>query len=359
MKNSVIGVVVVTYRSSDVIVECLESLLASQGVTLKVVVVDNASPDGTVALIRDWASGAAPYVRPANSPLPAGPPVTKPVALSEWVEADGAPPPDELGPLTLLHARLNRGYAGAVNMGLKALKGRVDFYWVVNPDCAVPPQTAAAFAAWTRETPGFGLVGSPVLYYARPDTIQTAGGAVSRFTGNCRHRCPDQPLSALEGLSGEGLDWVTGANLVVSPAFLEKVGYMREDYFLYYEEVDWAFRRGGFPIDFLPHAPVYHHGGTSIGSGTMLRAASAFSDYLNYRNQTRFSRRFLSALPVGSYLYGLGKAVQLVLRGGGLAGAWPIVAGALELPPPKVVAQRIDNPQVAALAFGRHSEPAA
>ncbi|MDB5451646.1 MAG: glycosyltransferase family 2 protein, partial [Caulobacteraceae bacterium] len=65
----ILGVVVVAYGSADVIVECLESLLASEDVALKVVVVDNASPDGVVQTIRDWASGAAPYRRPPNSPL--------------------------------------------------------------------------------------------------------------------------------------------------------------------------------------------------------------------------------------------------------------------------------------------------
>jgi GT2 family glycosyltransferase len=147
------------------------------------------------------------------------------------------------------------------------------------------------------------------------------------------------------------LDWVSGANLVASKRFLQAVGLMREDYFLYFEEVDWAFRRGDLPIVFLTDAVVYHHGGTAIGSGSMMQRASAFSEYLNYRNRIRFSRRFLGRPPLGAYLYGLAKAAQSLLRGE-VEQATAIVAGVLELRPPRPVASRIDDPEVAALAFG-------
>ena len=80
--------------------------------------------------------------------------------------------------------------------------------------------------------------------------------------------------------------------MVVSRDFLARVGPMREDYFLYYEEVDWALRRGDLPLAFAGDAIVYHHGGTSIGTGRLDERPSAFSNYFNYRNRMRFMRRF-------------------------------------------------------------------
>jgi GT2 family glycosyltransferase len=349
VKEATVGVVVVTYRSSDVIVECLESLFGSTGVQLKVVVVDNASPDQTVEVIRDWASGRTPYQRPASSPLPPTPVVTKPIPLVECA-ANAVPLP--LGALTLVRSPLNGGYGAGVNLGLKALQGKVDFYWVVNPDCVVPPPTASVFAARAQAKPDFGLMSCTLAYYAAPDRIQTAGGLINRLTATCSHRLAEAPLSALKTAPPPTLDWVTGANLVASRAYVDQVGLMNEDYFLYFEEVDWAFRRGAFPIDFIDDAIVYHHGGTSIGSGSGLRRASPLSSYLTYRNQIRFSRRFISRVPIAAYAYALGKAAQALLKGD-FEQAQAITAGLFELRPPKSVSARIESPEAAALAFGR------
>jgi GT2 family glycosyltransferase len=190
------------------------------------------------------------------------------------------------------------------------------------------------------------------VFYDWPDRIQSAGGRVDRLTGVCHQRNYNAPVDAALTLDGSSLDWVTGANLLVSPAFLDRVGLMREDYFLYYEEVDWAFRRGEMPIVFLPGPVVYHRGGTAIGSGTLDRRPSPFSNYFNHRNRIRFARRFLSRWPVFAYLYGLAKAVQLVLLGS-VAEAHAVVAGMFELPPPRAVEAKLHDANAAALAFGR------
>jgi GT2 family glycosyltransferase len=312
------------------------------------VVVDNASPDDTCKVVRDWASGAAPFVRPQASPLPPQPPVAKPIPLTE---IDTPQIGAQLGPLTLLHSDINTGFAGGVNLGLRALMGQVDWYWVLNPDCVTPPETARFYAERAAAAGDFALIACTTAYYAHPDRIQSAGGWVNRRTGVCNQRAFNAPLSALSQLSGE-LDWVSGANLIASPLFLERVGLMREDYFLYYEEVDWAFRRGDLPLIFLPEALVYHHGGTVIGSGSIGRRPSPFSNYFTHRNRIRFARRFLSRTPIWAALYGLAKAAQLILYGA-LDEAYAVVAGMFGLPAPSSVRKRFADPQTAALALGR------
>jgi GT2 family glycosyltransferase len=342
-----LGVVVVAFRSQDVIIECLETLVGSLGVELKVVVVDNASPDATCAAIADWASGAAPFQRPADSPLPPRQPIAKPLALETLDEADVG---RALGPLTLIRSSVNRGFAGGVNVGLQALKDQVDGYWILNPDCVVPPETAAAYAAAAQATPGFGLMTCRTMYYHWPDRTQTTGGRVDRLTGVCHQRNTDA-----EPTDAQGVEWVTGANMLVSPAFLERVGLMREDYFLYYEEVDWAFRRGDLPIVFVPEAVVYHHGGSTIGSGSLDTRPSAFSNYFNHRNRIRFARRFISRFPAGAYLFGLAKAGQLTLVGA-FDEAYAVIAGMFEWRPPRGVREKLSDPRAAALAFGRSGD---
>ena len=147
-----------------------------------------------------------------------------------------------------------------------------------------------------------------------------------------------------------GIDYVTGASCVASRRFLETVGLMREDYFLYYEEVDWALRRGALPLRQAPDAVVLHYGGAAIGSGSIGTRPSPFSHYFNYRNRVRFMRRFApAALPV-TYAYAVAKAARLAL-GGERAEARAVIAGTFSRPPPAEVRDRVD-PEAYAIAFG-------
>jgi GT2 family glycosyltransferase len=255
-----------------------------------------------------------------------------------------------LGPLTLIRFPVNRGYAAGVNVGLLALRGQVEWYWVLNPDSAVPPTTARDYAAAARATPGFGLMTCLTLHYKWPGCIQSAGGRVDRLTGVCHQRDSEAEIQ-----DSPSFDWVSGGNMLVSPAFLNRAGLMREDYFLYYEEVDWAFRRGDLPMVFLPSPVVYHHGGTVIGTGSRDRRPSAFANYFNHRNRIRFAKRFLSPWPLGAYIFGLAKAAQLTLIGA-FDEAHAVVAGMFEMSPPQTVRDKLGDPRAAALAF-RHASP--
>lgn len=324
-----LGVVIVSFRSGDVILACLDSLLASQGARLKIVIVDNASPDDTVSRLHDWAAEG------------------RDLAVLGESEVGSA-----LGGVTLIKGRLNRGYAGGVNMGLSALAGQADAIWVLNPDCVVAPDTARLYVEAAQARPGFGLMSCRTLHFDHPDIIQSDGGRINRKTGLCSQIHGGLPAATTPGPDPASLDWLTGANLVVSPAFLDRVGPMRDDYFLYYEEVDWAFRRGDAPLVYVEGAKVFHHAGTSIGSAGYNRRPSPFANYFNHRNRLWFARRYLSRFPVGAYAYSVAKAGQLVLKGA-FDEAWAILAGAFGLRPPREVSEKFSDPETRALALGR------
>src|SRR6056297_1863534 len=93
-----IAVIIVTYNSSDVIRNCLESLILSEGEVVRVVVVDNASTDATIQTIRDWAADRAINFQDIS------------------VRASGPPKAQ----CTLMRSDVNLGFAGAVNLGLEA-----------------------------------------------------------------------------------------------------------------------------------------------------------------------------------------------------------------------------------------------
>lgn len=332
----VLGVVIVLYDSADVILDCLATLFAAaqaDGTLLRVAVVDNASTDDGAAQVAAWAAGALVH-RPADLPF-AMPP-----------SAD--PPPAEA--LTLIPCAVNGGFAAGVNTGLARLFADpgIDRVWILNPDSLVPPGTPAAFA--TCDPGPFALMGGRVAYCDPPDTIQIDGGLIDRRTGvthniNQFRRATATPLPA-----ATELDFIMGASMVASRAFYEAAGPMPEDYFLYYEEVDWALRRGALPLAVAPGALVFHHAGTAIGSPAPGRPASPFSLYFKHRGRMRFVRRHLPrSLPL-AWGYTALKMLQFRLRGW-RAEAEATFAGARDAIPPAAVRARL-SAEASARAFG-------
>lgn len=339
-----LGVVLVTFNSSDVILDCLESLAAAEGVRLRVAVIDNGSTDGTPALIRDWAAGRR------DAPLDGLPfelsPVPKPLAVDAGLpEAEGG------HAFHLVETGENAGFAGGVNRGLELLAGvdGCDRFWILNPDAVVPPGTARAFATHPAPAGGFSLMGGRVLYLENPDMIQIDGGTITRWSGITKNVNMFASHARTPAPDGAGaMDFITGASMVASRAFYEAAGPMREDYFLYYEEVDWALRRGDLPLAYCPGGLVYHKGGTAIGSPTYDRPASPFSLYFKHRARRMFVDRHLPGRKLSAQAWTLAKAGQLAGKGFRTE-ARALLAGAFGASPPEVVRQRLSAEALARL----------
>jgi GT2 family glycosyltransferase len=84
------------------------------------------------------------------------------------------------------------------------------------------------------------------------------------------------------------LAYVMGASMLVSQRYVIEVGLMQDDYFLYYEEIDWALRgTRRFKLGYAPSSYVFHKSGASSS-----KPMNAFSTRFYYRNRIRFARRF-------------------------------------------------------------------
>ena len=346
MTLTTLGVVIVTFNAEDVILDCLESLLAAKGVRLEIGLVDNASTDLTLATLRDWAGGQSAYSPPRDAPfaMAAG---ASPITL---MSADDTVPAGYGHVMTLIEAGVNSGFAAGVNVGLARLAARpgIDRFWVLNPDSVVPPGTPRAFATEPAPPGGFALMGGRVIYLDTPILIQIDGGTINWRTGVTSNINQYADPAITPPPDPAQMDFIAGTSMVASRAFLEAVGPMAEDYFLYYEEVDWAMRRGALPLVFCPAGIVYHRAGTAIGSPTPQRPASPFSLYFKHRGRIRFVKRHLPRALAGSLMYSLAKAVQLGLKGYG-AEARAVLAGSFGRPPAPEIRARL-SPEAARLA---------
>ncbi len=230
-----VSVVIVSYNTSDLLNNCLSSIeawLEANSHTGEVIVVDNASTDGTSGMIQRRF-------------------------------------PD----VTLIENRHNAGFAAANNQGIRAASGR--HICLLNPDTTVLGDAFGQLADYLDDNPGVGLVGPRLMY---PDgSVQSSRRRFpTRLTGYLESTIiqdywPDNQVVRRYYLADrpddqtQTVDWLVGACLMVRREAIESAGLLDERYFMYSEEVEWCYRlkQYGWSIVYLPTAAVVHHEGAS------------------------------------------------------------------------------------------------
>jgi len=223
----VVSVIIVHYRSPDLLAHCLERLAAAGiGLPGETIVVDNAPRDDAATRI------AARY-----------------------------------GARAIVNER-NVGYGPAINQGLAAARGR--YFLILNPDVEVQPGSVESLAAYLESRPAVGICAPKLLnpdgslqYSAR--TFYTLWTILLRrtFLGKLfpRARALREHLMLDWDHNDErDVDWVIGGAILVRRAAVEDVGGMDERFFLYFEDVDWCSRmhRRGWRVVYVPQAEMIH-----------------------------------------------------------------------------------------------------
>lgn len=215
----------------------------------------------------------------------------------------------------------NLGYGGGVNAWLEPLLGVPGWgaVLVLNPDTEVDSRALSELIAKSAE--GFGMVGGSLAFDNAPDKIVSYGLHWSRMTGRVIAVGRNSPAGSAPSVEElRSIDAISGACVLATRAFVEDVGLMAEDYFLYMEDLDWGRRRREYRIGFASKAVVRHIGGTTIGSAVVPEKRSYLSIYLSARNNVLYARRFAGWRWVCHFGVGLLLAARYVLKGSPSAG---------------------------------------
>ena len=311
-------VVILNYNGWADTIECLENVLRLAYANYQIVLVDNASQNGSVENIKLWAEGKLNVCRGNHNSLRhlSHPPLDKPVPLIEYdhqtaerggdaaLESRHRSQSPACEPIILINSGGNLGFAGGNNVGLRyALKRNdFDYAWLLNNDTVVEPTALDKLVERMQEKPAAGMCGSTHLYYHQPDCIQAMGGATyNRWLALSKHIGVFDPATIQ--IDAERIEkrfsYICGSSMLVSRPFLDAIGLMCEDYFLYFEELDWTTRaKGQFDMVYAPGSIVYHKEGGSIGSSSDGSKKSKMSDFHALNNRVVFTRKFFPwALP--------------------------------------------------------------
>ncbi|MEO6631747.1 MAG: glycosyltransferase family 2 protein [Mucilaginibacter sp.] len=180
----------------------------------------------------------------------------------------------------------NLGFAGGNNLGIKEATG--DYLFLVNNDTEFTSNLIEKLVAVMEANPKIGMVSPMIKYFADKDLIQYAGYTQMNYY-TCRNSC----IGLRERDTGQ-YDNITaptaychGAAMMIRKEAIEKAGLMSENFFLYYEEVDWCehIKRAGYEAWVCTEAVIYHKESVSVGKKSKLK------EYFMNRNRILFIRR--------------------------------------------------------------------
>ena len=306
MLNKNVYILLLNWNGWPDTIECLESIFRVSYNNYRVIVCDNGSNDNSILNIQLWAENRLDLYIPKQQPLRnySSPPVIKVIPYVEYdrtVAENGGSIDDINAKLILIRTGGNLGFAGGNNVGIRYVLRRSDFeyLWILNNDTVVSESSLLELirhAEQNRTHRKVGLIGSKLMFYHSPRVIQSIGGQYNKWTAAVKHLGANE-LDHGQYDTGTGFqkaDYPIGASLFVSLEFIRDVGLMNEEYFLYYEELDWVLRgkKKGWEMGLCPNSKIYHKEGATIGSNSNAVNKSALSDYYGLRNRIIFTRNY-------------------------------------------------------------------
>lgn len=313
MAGKKVYIVILNYNNFTETIKCLESLFKLSYSNKSIIVCDNGSTDGSFTKLVNWVTNKIRTNKRVQF-----------ISLNiEQIENHIQFIPRTTQNIILIDNQSNLGYSAGNNIGLRVGLGIGDFEfgWILNNDTIVREDALDQLVEKMENDPSLGICGSTILYQQNTERIQALGGfkyirslGISRQIGNGSHWSPNLAGKKLEAKVERIMFGVQGASVFVRKEFLEKVGLLPEDYFLYFEEEDWAVKaRGKFRLGYASSSLVYHKEGQSIGSNSFSSSKSLLAEYFLTTSRLKFTKKnfpyFLPTVVLGNFLIALKRAL--------------------------------------------------
>ena len=241
-----VSIIIANYKGKELTCDCIDSLYKINYHNYKIIVVDDCSGDGSLAYIRS----RYPQVK-------------------------------------LLHTKRNRGFAGTNNLGIRyALKNGSDYVLLLNNDTCVDENFLTELVCGSE---GEKVVCPTLFDYKTKNKLQYAGGAIDVKKGTSVNYGESIVRKAGSNVADKDVSFVTGCCVLIPAKVIEKVGYLREDLFMYYEDTDYSYRlaQNKIPMKYVAKSKVYHKGSMSMGG-----ELSPITTYYYVKNRLVFVKEY-------------------------------------------------------------------
>lgn len=262
-KEPLVYIILVNYNSTDHTLECIKSLKQIDYSNYRIIVVDNAS----------------------NS--------DERKKLNELMDD-----------IIIIYSNINGGFSFGNNLGIKqAIKNEAKYILMLNNDTVVKEDFLNKMIDEYDDK--IGICTSKIYYYDNKEILWYAGGEINKTMGN----------SIVYGLNevdngnyneNKFVTFASGCCMLFSVDIIKKIGYLKEDYFLYYEDTDYCSRiiENGYKIKYCPKSVIYHKESVS----TVKKSYNY--DYYFTRNRLFFIKENLSGVyKATSYFYTLSTGI--------------------------------------------------
>lgn len=246
--NNKVCIILLNYNSADSTIECIESIKENETkINYEIVVVDNKSQDDSIQKL------------------------------------------EKLNNIKLIKSNENNGFASGNNIGIKyAIENGAQYILLLNNDTTIEKDAISILAEQLNNHNELGIIGSRIMYYDNKELINYCGGEIDWLKATSIHNNYKQKFNNnVENFFYT--NFITGCCMLIKKEVFEKVGYLPEEYFMYYEDVDYCVKvkEAGYKLGIDTSSVIYHKVSASSGGED-----SPFSIKWGTRNRIIFINKY-------------------------------------------------------------------
>ena len=181
----------------------------------------------------------------------------------------------------------NLGFTGANNIGINyAIKNQFEYVMLLNNDTEIDKNFINPLLKAFQKYNKLGAVQPVIMNFYQNKKVWNAGGNLNKFFGYTSVIKKPKYIN-------RKIDWITGCCILIKTEVIKKVGLLDENFFAYYEDVDWSIRikKAGYDLAVVKSSLIYHHGSKASKNESSEGTLSPFVHYLNIRNHIFLLRK--------------------------------------------------------------------
>ena len=260
-----IYIIILNWNNAESTIRCLKSILILDSIDVRIIVVDNGSSTSDRGILHN-------YLDLLNS-----------------------------GNIEIIYNQSNLGFGAGMNVGIRYALNMDDskFIWLLNNDTEVTQSSLNELLKKFELNKNLYLCGSTLVYLDNTSKIAALGGTYNSWLGTTKHIGVNCNIEILDEICKSDFipDYVVGASLFFTTTALKTIGLISEEYFLYYEELDWIHRlrliSSEAKYEVAYKSIVMHKEGGSTGVSNKSSSSYSYSsDFYKLRSRLIFAKKY-------------------------------------------------------------------